>query len=168
MGILAVISLTGYTNIRGAAELSLQYDELISEMRKLQSKSQNLNPSEPKCYGMQFVTKGLDREPQINYVETNYLNPVQKCNELQTLVTGQYYEKSLQIKKIATESGSQSSDITIYFYPPKGEILIPSSGEAELHLELSIKDKENTQEIVINKVNGSIQKRTKVEIAPTP
>ncbi len=157
IGIMAISAIGSYSQVRASAELSLQVDEIVSELRKTQSKAQNSGNN--KCFGLRFDNS--TENAGIFYTEAEYKNPVSKCSVEE--VTNSYYEKNLKTHKIIDGTTRNPDNINILFVPPKGEIFIPDFPAKEIVIELSIKEKTNNQQIVINQVNGTIQKRTKSE-----
>lgn len=158
IGIMAASAIGSYSQVRASAELSLQVDEIISELRKTQTKAQNSGNN--LCYGMQFNMS--EENAGIYYTEAEYKNPISKCGVEQ--ITNSYYENNLNPNKIIQENpGIDPDNVNILFYPPKGEIFIPDFPSKQIILELSFKGKTNNQQIVINQVNGTIQKKTKSE-----
>ena len=75
IGIMSVTAIGSYSQVRASAELSLQVDEIVSELRKVQAKSRNSENN--KCIGIRFDNS--KDNTGIFYTEAEYKNPISKC-----------------------------------------------------------------------------------------
>lgn len=179
MGILATVSLSSYTQTRRTAEVNIQTDTIVSNLREARGKSQNATPDENQkiyCLGY-FFTTNSDGQSSIQEVKTEFSNQYTPCRgnqESQPTLTpipdNELNVIGIQLlNSIDTTNSISADELTILYYPPKGEFLIfqanpsqlnsstPEVFPAKIQIETTYKDQPNRNLITILN-SGVIQK----------
>jgi len=153
IGILATMSIGSYQKTRQSADVNIQIDNFIDELRILKSKASNSNTT---CYGM-LITK-----TEIKNIQSNYVNPYTKCGN-----TIQVSDSSIKLNRnqiLRDQQVQPLEQINVLFYPPLGNVYLPdldllgTESQESLIFKLALNDSKNNQIVTFNSTNGSIQK----------
>ena len=168
IGILAVVSLSSYSETRQVAELNIETDTLISNLREYKGRSQNVIPDENDqvyCLGFKFNSQ---EDPQIEELKYQYENPFTLCDTTTNLQTERQALNQLSITEILLLESNGTSKIVnsleLLFYPPKGQSLVLVDGTKlqennfqKIQIKTRLKERENKNYITILN-SGVIQK----------
>lgn len=163
MGILATIAVRGYTETRTTADINIETDMLVAQLREARGQSQNT--VDPLCRGFLFEVGEEIKPITMNYgtqfdqcPESDFTDAVQKADKLP--------DARLIVSEILVNGESSPERLTILYYPPKGEFLIfkddtlTTPPPEKIQISTRLGDRENNHYLTILS-SGVIQKEQK-------
>lgn len=167
---LATISISGYLETRRTADINIQTDTIVAKLREAKGQSQNATPINDTLYCIGYF---FSRGQKVKEVKIPYNNQFTPClyNPEKTIQTD-LPDTNLTVKEISvieSTTPTNQDNLTILYYPPKGEFKVyPNSPDQindtlseftfdKIQISSSIQDKESSSYITISK-SGIIQK----------
>jgi prepilin-type N-terminal cleavage/methylation domain-containing protein len=155
VAIITTVTFNSYNRTRQSAELNIQIDNFVSDVREAKSESQEV------CKGIQIKDKN------IYLVQAEYQNPYSKCGQIQQSKK----QSNLTVERIIRDEQVRPvENLTILFYPPRNQAFLPEidqPGQASsenLRMEFSLGKVSNNQIVTFNSANASIQKAYKKDL----
>lgn len=167
MGILATIAVRGYTETRTTADINIETDMLVAQLREARGQSQNTITADesegPLCRGFLFEVN-----QNVKSITMEYGSQFNQCPENEFQKAAQKADKLPDARLVVSEisvngESSETSSLAIFYYPPKGEFLIFKDGTLttpppeKIQISTRLGDKENSHYLTILS-SGVIQK----------
>lgn len=157
IAIISTVTFTSYNRTRQSAELNIQIDNFISDVREAKSESREI------CKGIQIKDKN------IYLVEAEYQNPYSKCGQI--TVTKQ--QSKLTVDRInRDEQVRPVESLSILFYPPRNQAFLPEIDQPgqlsseNIQFRFSLGTVTNEQVVTFNSANATIQKVFEKDLTP--
>lgn len=158
IGIISTITFTSYNRTRQSAELNIQIDNFISDVREAKSESREI------CKGVQIKDK------TIYLVEAEYQNPFSKCGQVKIIKK----QSKLTVERInRDEQVRPVQNLTILFYPPRNQAYLPEidqpgqQSSENIQIRFSLGGVTNKQVVTFNSANATIQKTFEEDLTQT-
>jgi len=139
---LSTIIMGGYNRTVQSYKLSLLSDEFVSQLQSLKTEVSSKNL--PICKGV------LVDEDGVFFVESPYLNPVEKCDKIPSKVTP-FADNKLLVRGIKIDS-REIDRFTYYYTPPHGDIFFPFESindSTVVRMLLNLKNTEKEREVFL-------------------
>jgi prepilin-type N-terminal cleavage/methylation domain-containing protein len=163
MGILATIAVRGYTETRTTADINIETDMLVAQLREARGQSQNT--TEAICRGFLF-----ENGQKVKTISMEYGTRFDPCPNLDgRTINPTTRDDRLIISEIKTDKNTvEGGSFAILYYPPKGDFVmfiddtLKANDEIpeKVQIDTKLGNRENNHYLTILS-SGLIQKESK-------